>query len=122
MILAAWYAIVCGAFMLILWGLLLLTGQVPNLESELFALAFHWGAELLTALALIAGGLGLWRARRWAAWAYPLALGMLLYSLINSPGFYAQRQEWGMVGLFATLLALTALALVAFVRDRSRAR
>jgi hypothetical protein len=119
---ASSYAVVVGALMLVVWAFLLLAGQVPDIDTELPALVFHWAAELLTAVGLIASGLALGRGRRWAAWGYPLAMGMLVYSLVNSPGFYAQAQEWGVVALFAVLLLPTVLALALFVRRQMAGR
>ncbi len=115
---ASGYAIVVGALMLIVWAFLLVAGEVHDIQTQFLALVFHWAAELITALALIASGLALWKSKRWAAWGYPLAMGMLIYSLINSPGFYAQAQEWEMVGMFAALLVLAVAALALFVRGR----
>ncbi len=118
--LASGYAIVVGALMLLVWVFLLFSGQVPDMETQFLALVFHWAAELVTALALIASGLALWKSKRWAAWGYPLAMGMLIYALINSPGFYVQRQEWGMVAMFALVLPLAIIALVLYVRGSWR--
>jgi hypothetical protein len=40
-----------------------------------------------------------------------LALGMLSYTLIQSPGYFAQQQVWALVGMFAVLLALALIGL-----------
>ncbi len=37
---------------------------------------------------------------------------MLLYTVVNSPGFYAGRRNWPMVGMFAALAVLTTAAIV----------
>ncbi len=36
---------------------------------------------------------------------------MLLYTVIVSPGYFAQKREWPMVGMFAVLLALALVSL-----------
>jgi hypothetical protein len=87
---------------------------VPELKTEPFRIAFHLAGEFLTALASIAGGLGQLTGAPWGRPTYLISIGMLLYTLIVSPGYFAQRREWPMVGLFALLfvLALVSLSLV----------
>jgi hypothetical protein len=45
------------------------------------------------------------------------ALGMLLYLVINSAGYYAQLGDGAMIGMFAILTVATALALAALVLE-----
>ena len=71
--------------------------------------------EFLTALAMIAGGLGLLTNAPWCRPTYLVAVGMLLYTVIVSPGYFAQKREWLMVGMFAVLLALALVSLVLVV-------
>lgn len=108
---AAIYALVVGTLMLVMWAVLLLTGQTTELVTEPLRLLFHLAAEVLTAGTLIAGGLGLLRGSPWGRGLTLLGLGMLVYTVIASPGYYAQLGNLPMVGMFAALLAL-ALAVV----------
>jgi hypothetical protein len=39
---------------------------------------------------------------------------MLLYTIIVSSGYFAQKRVWPIVGMFVVLLALTAVSLVTF--------
>ncbi|MFP4345070.1 MAG: hypothetical protein ACLFU8_10285 [Anaerolineales bacterium] len=73
---------------------LLATGNVPELETEPLAIAFHLAAELATAVALLFAGVGLLRRARWATSVTRLALGMLLYTVINSAGYFAEQGAW----------------------------
>lgn len=114
--LAAGYAILVGFLMITMWTALLLGGQVPELQTEPWSIALHLVAEFATALALITSGYGLLRARAWAQRSILLALGMLLYTLIQSPGYYAQLGQFSFVAMFV-ILALPALYLGAtFIR------
>jgi hypothetical protein len=115
---AAWYAILVGMLMLGQWGFFLAAGQVPELHTEPWRIAFHLAAEGLTAVGLLASGLGLLKSRPWGGQAFLLAAGMLLYSLIVSPGYFAQQRQWPLVGMFAALLALAVFS-VARVLKRS---
>ena len=48
-----------------------------------------------------------------------VALGMLLYTVIVSPGYFAQRGEWPLVAMFGVLL-LSALVFARRMRPESR--
>lgn len=92
------------------WLFFLATGSVPELETEPLAIGFHLVAELATAVALILAGIGLLRCASRALPVTLLALGMLLYTVINSAGYFAEQGVWVMVGMFGVLLILTLLA------------
>ncbi len=112
----AYYCAGVGALMGLQWLFFLVTGNVPELETEPLAIAFHLAAELATALALILAGMGLLRRARWATPVTLLALGMLLYTIINSAGYFAEQGVWGMVAMFGVLLVLTLLCVPPLVK------
>lgn len=114
MVFPAVIALAIGLLMVGQWVFFLLSGQVPELKTEPRAIRFHLAAEFLTAGALVAAGLGLLLGAGWGRSLYLVAAGMLLYTLVNSPGYFAQRGQWALVGMFAVLLvlALAGLALV----------
>jgi hypothetical protein len=118
MMFAAVYGIAIGLLMLGQWAFFLLTGQAPEIKTEPIRLAFHLAAEFGTALGLIVAGAGLLRRAAWADAAYLACAGMLLYSVIVSPGYFAQRGQWGFVAMFAVLLALALGSLLAVGRSR----
>lgn len=109
---AAWYAIAVGVLMGGMWTTFLLTGLVPELADEPWSIGLHLAAEFLTALVLVVSGAGLLRRQWWAERLYLLGMGMLFYTLVQSPGYYLQRGEAVFVAMFA-LLALAGLVLVA---------
>ena len=116
---AAWYGIIVGALMLAMWSFFLAAGQVPELASEPYRIALHLAAEFATAIALLVAGIGLLKKASWARTLYFIASGMLLYSLIASPGYYAQQGGWAFVGMFALLLLLDLFSMVALSRSPS---
>lgn len=67
--------------MAVQWIFFLAAGQVPELETEPVAITAHLTAELLTAVVLIAGGVGLLRQARHGKAVYLAALGMLNYTV-----------------------------------------
>lgn len=66
---------------------------------------FHVAAEVATGLALVLAGIGVASDAGWATTVSALALGMLIYTLIGSPGRYLDRDD----RRTALLLALTWL-------------
>ena len=114
---AALYAIVIGILMIGQWIFSIAKKQVPGPEAGPIVgrgpveMLFHWAAEFITAIALLVGGLGLLLGWTWGARVYLIAVGMLLYTVINSPGYFAQKREWPMVGMFAVLLILALVSL-----------
>lgn len=113
------YAIAVGALMLAQWAFFLATGQVPELQSEPWRIALHLAAEFLTATGLIIAGWGVLCRSGWAAKTYLFFAGMLGYSVIASPGYFAQQGQWGLVAMFAILFILM-LASVRIVMKREQ--
>ena len=107
---AAMYSIVIGLSMIGMWSALLGTDQVPEIHTEPIKISFHLIVEFLTAFALLFGGFGLFTNRKWGFYVYLLSMGMLLYSLIGEGiGYYGQKGDSAMIGMFTTLTFLTAI-------------
>ena len=110
--LVAWFQIIVGASIAALWVVLLAAGQVPELDAGMRGIWFHLVAELALAGLLLGAGLSLLRRRSRGRVLTSLALGALGYSAINSPGWYADRGEWGVVAMFAVIVAATVVAVI----------
>ena len=115
MVFASVFALVVGAGMIGQWLFFLATGNVPELETEPLRIRFHLAAEFATAIALLVGGIALLTGQAWAGWFYLLAMGMLLYTLIVSPGYFADKGQWAFVGMFALVLLLALVSIVLVV-------
>ena len=61
-------------------------------------------AELSTGVMQLAGGLALIKAKDSGKPVLLVGLGMVIYSEIVSPGYYAQLGQWAAVVMFALLL------------------
>jgi len=94
------------------WVFALSTNLVPP-EERPWSITFHVFAEFSAAILLIVSGVGLWLGSEWARMLSPLALGLLLYAVINSPGYYAQKNNLPMVAMFIVLIILTVAAIIA---------
>lgn len=100
----AWYGIGVGVLMIGQWAFSILAGGVPEFESAPWEIAFHLAAEMSTAGMLIVGGVAGLRSTIWSKQVLLLGLGMVIYSEILSPGYFAQLNQWAFVAMFAVLL------------------
>ncbi len=110
------YAIVIGALMIIQWNFSILKGQVagPDISSSgrgRIEMAFHWTAEAVTAVLLIVSGVGMIKGLDWGLTSFLIAIGMLIYTAVNSPGYFAQQRKWPMVAMFAVVLTLALVSI-----------
>ena len=114
------FAIAVGIAMVGIWLMLFFTGQVPELVTDPLIIAFHLIAELVAAFFLIAGGVMLFWRHPLGEKVYLVSLGMLLYTVINSSGYYAQRGDWSFVTMFAILFVLASYFLAGLLSGSTR--
>jgi hypothetical protein len=98
--------------MLAQWGFFLAAGQVPELQAEPFRISFHLLGEGVTAFALIVSGIALFKRMSWSRDIAFASLGMLTYTVLVSPGYFAQLGQWPPVAMFAVLLIFTLVSFV----------
>lgn len=96
------------------WAVLVVKGKA-ELRERPWDMAFHLAAEFGTAGLLFVAAVWALLGASWAGTLMLVGLGMLLYTVVNSPGFYAGRKEWPMVGMFGVLSALTVAAILALL-------
>ncbi|MGA1793417.1 MAG: hypothetical protein ACMUHM_05655 [Thermoplasmatota archaeon] len=112
---ASVYSVLVGISMLALWILLISTSSVEEFDTRPIEIVLHIAAESITGILLLTGGLMMWRAYRLRYPIYFMSLGMLFYTSIVSPGYYADKGEWPVVAAFGAILlagiALTVLLL-----------
>ncbi|MGD8404227.1 MAG: hypothetical protein PVJ21_11240 [Anaerolineales bacterium] len=100
------FAILVGAGMIGQWTASFIGKQIPELKTEPIRIGFHLAAELTTALCLIIGGVGLLTGQTWSVPLYLVASGMLFYTAIVSPGYFAQKGQWGWLVMFGIIIIL----------------
>ena len=108
---SAWFSLLVGLLMIGQWGFFLATGQVPELQTEPMRIIAHLIGEFLTAILLIIGGIAFFRKKEWAKNLLLAAAGMLLYTIIVSPGYFAELGQWPIVGMFVLLVILNLVNL-----------
>ncbi|GMR11662.1 MAG: hypothetical protein BMS9Abin28_2499 [Anaerolineae bacterium] len=110
---SAIFAILVGAAMIGQWTASYVTEQIQELQSEPLRIWFHIAGEIVTAVSLIVGGIGLLTVQPWAPALFLVSMGMLLYTAIVSPGYFAQKGQWIWVLIFGVLIALAIIAILA---------
>jgi peptidoglycan/LPS O-acetylase OafA/YrhL len=116
------YGIIVGVMIIAQWTGFMIMGQVVELESEPTRIAFHLAAEFGTAIALIIGSIGLAKRLSWGYPAFLVSQGMLAYTIIISPGYFAQDGELLFVGMFAALWVMTIAIVVTAVKHETALR
>ena len=117
---ASIFSFFCGIAMLAVWGILLATGQFPELRSKPFEARFLLGAEFLTAVSLILGGFGLVTGKSWGLRADLAALGMLLYCAIFSTGTFGQAGNLPATVFFVVISTLAFVFSARFVLESAK--
>ena len=112
--LRAIWSVVVGAAMIAMWCMFYATDAIPEIVSRPWEIAMHLTAEFTTAALLIVSGFGLLARADWAARVNVFATGMLVYTLIQSPGYYLERHALAFVAMFAVCFFLTILLSPAF--------
>jgi hypothetical protein len=69
-------------------------GERAELRTAPVEIGLHLAAELVTAALLVAGGVGAWMRAPWGTPLATFALGMVAYTEIQSPGYFAARGVW----------------------------
>ena len=105
---SAVYSLCIGMLMTGMWTFFLVTGQVPELEGRPVEILLHLVVEFTTAVLLIISGITTLIRRKRGGALMLFSFGMLTYTLIQSPGYYAQRGEIAFVVMFAVLFLATA--------------
>ena len=100
-----------GALMAAWWVVDIRRGALARPDRSRPEIVLHLAAELVTAGLLVTGGVLLIAG---GMTGLALAgLGMLLYTVIASPGYFITRHEWAPAAMFAILAVLTIAALAA---------
>ena len=112
----SWYGIAVGTLIILQWIFFIAIDAVPEFQTTPWAIGFHMTAELVLAIALVSSGIATLRSRSWGKTALLVALGMAIYSEINSPGYFAQSGQWLLVGMFGVLLFGATLAVMILLK------
>lgn len=87
-----------------LWIMLIATSSVEEFDTRPVEIILHITAELLTGILLIISAVMMWRGRAIRYSLFFLSMGMLFYTSIVSPGYYADKGDWPIVIGFGVML------------------
>lgn len=105
------FAIICGSGIAVMWIILLINGKVPELKTEPYGITTHITAEMLLASALFVSGIMGLRGRKKAEKLILVAFGGLVYSVVNSSGYYIDNPNAGLTIMFGIILFVTIYAI-----------
>jgi hypothetical protein len=111
MIFPSIFAISAGLMMIGWWSFSYRSGLIPELDSEPIRIRFHLAGEFATAVLLVAGGIGLLIGQEWGSWIFLVANGMLLYTVIVSPGYALQNGERMTAVILGVFLVLSLISI-----------
>ena len=104
---AAYYSIFIGIMIITQWIFFILTGNVPEFTTAFWEIIFHIIVEFLTAFILLITGWRMITKRKYAIQGNLVAQGMLIYSVINSSGYFVQQGQWIFIIMFVAILVLS---------------
>ena len=117
--LAATYSMLVGISMIAMWTSFYFANAIPELKTEPIRIGLHITAEIATGVSLIIGAFRLYKNREWGVKAFLVSMGMLLYTSIVSPGYYAERGVMEFVLIFAILIIVSvAFVILSFIKTR----
>ena len=111
--LIAFYSLFLGISVIISWIMILISQEIPEGPIEF---SLHLISELLMALLCLISGVLLIRNHRISVYICIAGHAMAIYSLLNAAGYYLQRDERALPGLFLILLVLSLLTLYYLLR------
>ncbi len=106
---SAFYSILMGICMIGMWIMFYTSDSIPEIQTKPIELGMHILAEIITAVVLIIGGFSVLMNKRWGNQIYLLSMGMLLYTLIMSPGYFLQQGDIGFAIMFAVFILLAIM-------------
>ncbi len=114
------YSIILGVGIIGLWAMLISTGNVPEFETEPAAIAFHLTAEFSMGVLSLLSGIMLIAKKKYSSLLYLVSSGLVIYAVINSAGYYANLNQWGMVVMFMVVLVISALTAIYICKDTAK--
>ena len=103
------YSLIIGIGIIGLWTMLILTKQVPERKTEPIAIGFHIVVENIMGILALVSGIILLLDLAFGSLLFILSSGLVIYAVINSAGYYGQRNQWPFVGMFGAILIISTI-------------
>ncbi len=111
--------IVIGVGIIGLWIMLLATDQVPEIETALAEIIMHIIIEATMGIMAIISGFFLLKGFKHYKEICFLTNGLLIYSVVNSSGYYIQSSNFAMVIMFGIIFAFTMYSTIMLLTNKS---
>ena len=108
----SFFKIIIGSGMIGIWAFLFITKQIPEVQTEPIRIMMHIAAELATGIMLLISGLYYLLKSKKHKILFNLSFGALIYTLIVSPGYYAQQ---GSLPVFVSFMVLLVISIVLII-------
>ena len=118
--LAGLFYVLNGLSMLIIWPVLIGTGQVHELSTQFIYMVFHLIAEFSTAVLGITTGVGLLLKREWAKPLYFLSTGFFLIAGYLASAFYLTTPDNRSIGMASLLFGINLIIVMLFIPNFRR--
>lgn len=115
---ASGYSFLIGISMIGMWIFFYASGSIPELATEPIRISMHILAEVITAVMLIIGGVGFFFNKKWGKDIYLISMGMLIYTLIQSPGYFMETKDYGMVVMFGIMIVLALIMTLKTIKEK----
>lgn len=116
----AYFYIIVGIGIICLWLMLGFTNQIPEFETEPISIIFHIFIEVSMAIMCIVTGILLIKNHSLGRNFLFISSGMLIYSVINSSGYYGDLGQYLMIVFFGIILIITLFFNIFEIRKSSR--
>ena len=98
------YSVFIGISVIAMWIMILITETPPEGKTEL---SFHLVSDFLMAFICLVSGILMLRKTNYAVMLNIMGLGMVIYSVINAAGYYAERNDTKMTIMLLLILVFT---------------
>lgn len=110
--LTGYYSIFLGAAIICMWTFMLFTESIPEGRIEM---TFHLSSEFLMSLILLISGLMLLKKNKNALKLNIAGHAILIYSVLNAAGYYAERDDKIMPVFFMILFLISVIIVFFYV-------
>ncbi|RLE01620.1 MAG: hypothetical protein DRJ13_06680 [Bacteroidetes bacterium] len=110
--LSAIYLLTVGVSVLILWTIILSSGEIVEGPIEF---SFHLFSEILMAVTCILAGMIFLRNRSSSRKMCIAGHSLIIYSVLNAAGYYAQTGSYAMPVVFIALFLISMIFVVRFI-------
>lgn len=113
-VIIGYYTAFLGLAVIAGWNQILLNEPVAEGKNEMI---FHLFSEFIMASACITGGYKFLKKQQLGLLLIVTAHSMMIYSVLNAAGYYAEKEKFALTLVFLTLFIVSVLVLITIARN-----